>query len=283
MYKVEKVSNPCRNFCVLSSIGFRDPKDGCAKFALVSFANFVCGSLYLIDPKANTAESYTLPRDNGAWALFNYQDEALIIGTCAEAGCVHRFDLKTRTFAQPLRVDSETYIWNFADGGDGFLYGGTYGGCRLVRYNLAQHVLEDLGRVSPNPENLYARYVAHVPGYIIIDVGMSVNEKYVYRQSDGKILPAAEVGNFPDAVEFQKPADSRIGSGCVLPDSSAVCVSGQEYTYFPGNSTEGIIRRIPGDPPATGILTVAADDSGAIWGSSNFGMTIFRFDPKTKT
>ena len=55
-YNLTNLGSPCRNFMITNLTGFTDPKDGRVKVALISFANFVSGSLYLVDPAANTAE-----------------------------------------------------------------------------------------------------------------------------------------------------------------------------------------------------------------------------------
>ena len=287
MYHVEYVEKPCHNFCILSCCSFIDPKDGVEKFAVVSFSNHVLGVLYLVEPRSNTAESYTLPLDNGAWALYNYQNEALIIGTCTQNGCVHRFDLATRTFAEPLQVmfNGDNYIWNFAFDGDHSLYCSTYSKAELLRYDLTAHKLENLGMLDPaHPGNKYNRTVAYYDGYILCDVGMETPCTFAYRISDGDVKPASECGITIKAEELLKPTDPRIKDrGVVFSDGSAVVIDGQEYLFYEGNSTEAKVCRIPGEPPATGLHALAADENGLLYGACNFGMTIFSYDPKTGT
>ena len=56
---------------------------------------------------------------------------------------------------------------------------------------------------------------------------------------------------------------------------------GQEYVVIRKDSETAEIKAFTVEPPATAILTLIADDAGMIWGSSTFGMTIFKYDPKT--
>ena len=164
MYQTHYLDKPCRNFCILSAAAFTDPRDGLAKFAVVSFVGFGRGVLYLVEPRGNTAESYELPADNGAWALHNHHDRYLVIGTCPEGASIHRFDLAARRFDRSVQVEGETYVWDLVDGGDGYLYGDTYSGCKLFRCDPERMTVEDLGRVSPNPKNLYTQNLRVLPG-----------------------------------------------------------------------------------------------------------------------
>lgn len=278
MYQTQYLDKPCRNFCILGATPFVDPKDGLPKFAAVSFANFVCGTLYLIDPRANTAEQYTLPADNGSWAVHNCDNKELIIATCAEGAYIHCFDLESRTFTHMTRVETDTYIWDLVDGGDGYLYGGTYENCKLIRYHMASHTLEDLGRIDPNPENMYVQNVRAVPGYILADAGQVVKTTYAYRQSDGVILPLADVKDeINEACAVRKTDHKRFS----LADGSIVGINGQEYFFCENETAEPICRRIPGEAPATGILTLCGDGKGKIWGATNFGLTFFNYDTVT--
>ena len=65
MLTPEKIASPCKNFCFLSAAPFCDPRDGREKVACVTFANYAGGALLLVDPAADTAESYHLPQDEG--------------------------------------------------------------------------------------------------------------------------------------------------------------------------------------------------------------------------
>ncbi|MDD6877356.1 MAG: hypothetical protein PUD44_06170 [Clostridiaceae bacterium] len=285
MLTPEKIASPCKNFCFLSAAPFCDPRDGREKVACVTFANYAGGALLLVDPAADTAESYHLPQDEGAWALYNDRDRALILGTCSRFGCVHRFDLASRSFSEPVRTETETYIWNFADGHDGCLYGGTYPGCRLVRYDLDGHTLTDLGRVSPNEKNLYSRTAAYYDGHILVTVGMDRASRWAYRLSDGKFFEDDGTMGFPPQEKLLAFEDPRLGEGmscpCALGRGGLFAVWGQEYVYWADADAAPVIRRFPCDAPSTSIMTLAADERGVLWGACTFGMTIFSYDPAT--
>lgn len=60
-----------------------------------------------------------LPGDSGAWALLNLNNEKLLVGTCPDFGYLLCLELKTRTWAAPLKDPNETYIWKLAMGSDG--------------------------------------------------------------------------------------------------------------------------------------------------------------------
>ena len=278
MYRTQYLSSPCRNFHMLGYTGFTDPKDGRAKVAMVSFADFTLGSLYLVDPRTQEVEHYTLPLDEGAWAVNNWQDKAIIIGTCAQSGCIHKFDLETRTFAEPLRTETETYIWTLAEGCDGCFYGGTYGNCHLVKYDPAAHVLTDLGRVCENKKNLYSRYTAAKDGYILIDVQNDDAYTAAYSIADGTFCRAADIGITESAQSLRALKDPRSEYGALLPDGSLVMVKGQSYLFWETDSTEPVTHRIPGEAPVSGIFAMEYDGKGGLWGATAFGMTMFRYD-----
>ncbi len=277
MYQTRYLDKPCRNFCILSAEPFTDPRDGLAKFAVVSFVNFANGVLYLVDPRGNTAESYELPADNGAWALHNHRDRYLVIGTCAEGAYIHRFDLAARCFDRSVQVEGETYVWDLVDGGDGYLYGDTYSGCKLFRCDPEGMTVEDLGRVSPNPKNLYTQNLRVLPGYVLVDALQAERGTWVYRQSDGRLLPLAQAGELPDASQSRSKTNPK---QFALPDGSTVSINGQEYEFTEPGGTP-IRRRIPGQPPATGIHSLCGDGDRTIWGTTVFGLTFFRYDTAT--
>lgn len=294
-YKLEKLGTPCRNFMITNLIGFTDPKDGRVKVAMVSFTNYVSGSLYLVDPVENTSECYTLQCDNGSYAMYNDDNKGIVIGTCTQYGCVQYFDLNTRSFrGEPAAINGkgEYYIYNFIAPGDGYLYSGTYPGCQLLRYNIAEHKLEDLGRAHPNPKNLYSRSGLTKDGYIFLHCSRGESCYRAYSLADGTFVNASDLGYDDAALEEEanwhdprwddcKKEVQGISRGCNLPDGSLILIRGQDYLYLAGDSKEFVCRPIPGTPPATAILTVGASQDGKIWCASNFGMTVCSYDPAT--
>lgn len=168
--KYQRIARPCKNFCALSLIRITDPRDNREKVAFTSIAQGDRGALVIADYDGDSFESYRLQLDAGAWAIMQLQDGSLLIGTSNYYGSCQRFDMNKREWlGQPLRVDSEEYIWNFALGSDGNVYGGTWPGDRLLCYKPDSHTLEDLGKVSEEVGNNYSRTVyGQAPGKIFI-------------------------------------------------------------------------------------------------------------------
>lgn len=166
----KKVGRPCRIFSGLSITRIVDPLDGCEKTAFICISQGAEGKLVIAEYESGKCESYPLVMDGGAWALMQLpQDGSILVGTCNYYGSVQRFDMRERRWYKPLRIESEEYIWNFALGTDGCVYGGTWPGDRLLRYCPETHTLDDLGKVSPEPGNNYSRMVyGAVPGKIFI-------------------------------------------------------------------------------------------------------------------
>lgn len=313
----EAVAQPCRNFCILGRTRLRDPKDGREKLVLANFAAHATGDIVLIDVETGEGESILLPGDSGAWALYNWNDEKLIVGTCPGFGYVHSLDLRTRTWAKPLRDENETYVWNFTKGSDGMLYGGTYPGCVLLRYDPERHVLENVGRMSDNLKNMYSRYVGSVPGHIIISGGLEdsfvsawnietgelktfarpagfatlveVNEQFIcvklgeqtdyYDSTTFELLDATPISTSSTVVEISL-GGGLTASAVRLDDGRYGGVRGQDYFIAADSSDCPQLKRIPTEAPATHIFGLETDSDGRIWGSSGFGQTIFSYDPR---
>lgn len=290
-----------------------DPKDDTEKVILSNFASGATGNLVLIDPVTGEGESLPLPGDEGGEGLLNLDNEKLLVGTASAFGYLHVLELRNRTWRKPLRDPDNNYIWNMCLGSDGMVYGGTYPGCALLRYDMARHELENLGRVSDDPANLYSRFVyGGIPGYILIDCmsnsqhlslwsidarqarrfgkpGAKLKEitsEFICTQTNGTL-------DFYDPHTFEElPGDlaSRLTPPVPVPvrgasspvkfnDGSLVGYRGQEYFYLRTKGTKPEIRPVPTERPATGIHTIISDPNGKIWGCSNFGQTIFSFDP----
>ena len=135
------LGSSCRNFQILGIEKLTDPRDGREKVVLSNFAAGTAGNLILVDPETGEGESLPLPGDSGAWAVHNWHDQKLLVGTCGHFGYLHCLDLVTREWAEPLRDANESYIWNFCVGSDGLVYGGTYPGCVLLQYDPNSHRL----------------------------------------------------------------------------------------------------------------------------------------------
>lgn len=311
----EYLGEPCRNFNIFHSILLIDPRDGQEKYVLANFAAGAIGSIIIIDPTVGQAEDILLPGDSGAWALLNYNHEKLLVGTCAEHGYLLSLDLKSRTWAEPLQVPGESYIWNLTLASDGNVYGGTYPGCRLLRYDPEKHELESVRRVSGNTSNLYSRHVrGEAPGYILIQGGFAEPFMRAYKLETGELfdfgIPDAlfkevteqwivlEKDNesyFFDArslepLDLKTQVQPQLASPFKMeghPTLKAlrtksgewIGVRGQEYFMKKDGDTSIQLQRIPVEPPPTTIHSLIADSEGTIWGSTALGQTIFKFNP----
>jgi sugar lactone lactonase YvrE len=228
---------------------------------------------------------------------------------------LHCFDLRTRTWKDPLREGREKYFWNLTIGSDGNVYGGTWPGCSLLRYDPVRHTLENLGRASDNAKNLYSRQVwGELPGTIFVQVGFDSVRLRAYSISSGTFADFGSPGFTikeiaPDFIctenngvyEFYDPrtfeplpaepylsrltdTDFRLPNGKkqrVLPLANGryAGVRGQEYFIVGSLRDTPELKRIPVPAPATMIHTLIAGEDGKIWGSCAFGQTIFFYDP----
>jgi hypothetical protein len=311
--RCEKLGQPCRNFQILGIAKFADPRDGREKVVLSNFAAGATGCLVFIDPDTGAGESIALPGDHGAWAVLNLDDEKLLVGTCAQYGYLHCLDLRTRQWAAPLRDPQEQYIWNLCLGSDGLVYGGTWPGCVLLRYDPVRQVLENMGRVSDHAGNMYSRTVyGGIPGHILISCGCEdphlalwhmdicqarrfgrpgaavkeITSEFVCTETQGE-LDFYDVSNLAVldrdlAARLSPPPTARYAGMSLsvgLRDGRALATRGQEYYLDAGGAQRPALVPIPAPRPATRIHTLTADPQGRIWGSAGFGQTIFCYDP----
>lgn len=313
--QTQLLGQPCRNFQILGIGSFTDPIDHRDKVVLSNFAAGGTGNLVIIDTVTGEGEDIKLPGDSGAWAVHNWRHEKLLIGTCGTFGYLHCLDLASREWAEPLRDDDETYIWNLCVGSDGLVYGGTYPGCVLLRYDPAAHRLENVGRMSENTANLYSRMVyGGVPGHILVSCGTADAHLSLWNIESGHVQrfgkPGAAVRGVGegfictqagdeidcyDSTSFERLDEDLSGQLCdppappnrfggmrmhvQLPDETWLVTRGQEFYIDDGGEGAPMLQPIPAARPATHILTIAADDKGILWGAAGFGQTIFRYDP----
>lgn len=334
---LKNLDTPCRNFCILGATRIPcDPYDQQEKYVLTNYAAGGIGQLILINTHTLESECFAFPGDEGAWAILYLPDEeALIIGTCATRGFLHRFNLRSRTFLTPLRLESETYLWNFALAKDGNVYASTFPGCNLVCYNPKLHQLTCAKRVGSILENQYSRFVyRNTDGNILVNSGYSVIEAFLYDVDRHELIPFGDVGDSiqkvtddyilvlneaqnlyklyaPDTLErIGEPIDKdtleysestnevvqkaihELMKAKQLPSIYETCkhiipmsdrrimgIRGQELLLYSNGKEEYI--RIPAKAPATTIMTLAIDENDTIWGSCEFGQTIFSYEPNT--
>ncbi|HNX15514.1 MAG TPA: hypothetical protein PK854_11530 [Oscillospiraceae bacterium] len=310
----QKIAEPCKNFCFMSMIAFKDPLDGRKKLVMNSLAAGRTGILIIADPEnAEAGELLEMPGDEGAWALFNLNDEKILVGTCAQKGYLHCLDLKTRSWAKSLSVPGELYIWNLAAGSDGMVYGGTWPGCRLLRYDPEAHTLADLSRASENEQNLYSRMVYGDPyGRIYVSIGYDHKEIRVWdikSESWSTLDSDAYIREvYPDFIAVDKHGkreyydlktnkkiekdlsgkefqpDSRLNDSCRIcvreEDGTVYGTRGQQYFVLRPGAEKPEYMKLRVETPSTAILELTRHDH-KLWGASALGQTIFSYDPET--
>lgn len=313
----ESLGEPCRNFCILSGTSLIDPVDGREKLVFCSFVSQGTGILIFIDTENGTGEEIKLPGDEGAWALLNVNNEMLLVGTCGLFGYIHCFNLRTSLWKEPLKTGDETYIWNLVKASDGMVYGGTYPGCLLVRYDPEKHFVESLGRMSDNAGNMYCRFISKdVGGRLFINCGYEKKQVIIWDIKENEKIKVLEEGSqlellteefacisYNEKRVFYNPytlekievnasmcsfeenyegLDKCYKILATLRNGSSAGIMGQEYFIMKKGESVPALKKIPVEPPATGILSIACDNIGKIWGSSNFGQTIFNYNPESK-
>ncbi len=161
------------------------------------------GKLFLVvvDPETGKSEQYPSPVGTGAWGFIIGPDQRIYLGTHegpspADSGQILVFD--PRQPEKAIQVvgrpsPTETYLWMFANGDDGKIYGCTYAHAKLVSYDPKTGELADLGVMDDS--QLYTRSIcAGADGRIYIGVGYGRANVVVYDPKTGK-----HVGVLPDA------------------------------------------------------------------------------------
>ncbi|MGI6561225.1 MAG: hypothetical protein ACOX3Q_01460 [Clostridia bacterium] len=311
----EYLEQPCRNFCFFKGILIQDPKDNKEKVVLSSFVAGGVGEVLIIDPESGEGETIKIPGDNGAWALFNYKNERLLVGTCGTYGYLHSLELKSRTWMPSLKLEGVTYIWDLAMASDGKVYGGTYPGCYLLRYDPDSHTLVNLGHMTKDPGNLYSRLVfTPVPGKVYVNCGLSTDtigvydieknemstvldgcgilkadKKYLYiRTPEGNKLVHPETFEeiqdqalLDEATKTDERLPKPYGHVMKLSNGNTIGVCGQRLFILKPDDQKPTFMDVPCVPPPTEIFAMTCDDDGILWGATGLGQTMFRYDPKT--
>ncbi|HOY58459.1 MAG TPA: hypothetical protein PK640_10045 [Verrucomicrobiota bacterium] len=270
--------------------------------------------LVAVDPDTGEARQYKAPVGPGAWALVRGPDEKMYLGTW-ESGCILRFDPQApdkglEVIGKPS--ETETYIWQYAIGKDGKLYGCTYGNAKLVSYDPKTGRMQDLGRMDDT--QMYTRSVACGPtGKIYTGIGYGranvvaydpatrshisiLQEKYrtqnsasVHLGADGQVY--AHCGNHAFRVEDLSlvpiPADTVVKpAGLALCDGRTVTVG--EITAETGSFTltdpktgTATTRtfRYQGDGSLLFVVGLGPDEK--VYGSTAMPLEMFVHDPAT--
>ena len=190
---IEHLGQPCRAKNVLATRLVVDRADGRERFVLTNMNEDTGCELIFIDYEKDTGRVVRAPAGSGSWALNEVPGDRLIVGTAYD-GAFMVFDLKKMEFVKVAKFPGESYIWNLAMGGDGRIYGGTYGGGKLGAFDLTTYEVEDCG--APAPPNMYLRDVSALPdGRILCNLGMKKPQTLIYDPASKKFSPP------PDSIK----------------------------------------------------------------------------------
>jgi streptogramin lyase len=286
--------------------------DGRGGEALYFNFNQVGGNLFLVQVNPNTGESrqFNAPQGPGAWAFTLGPDDRIYFGTW-DGGLILRFDPKQpdkgiEVVGKPAA--SESYIWEFAVGAEGKLYGCTYPQAKLVSFDPATGAMEDLGRMHPT--EMYARSVATGPnGKVYVGIGTTKGDLVVFdpktRQHRSLLPPNLEGAKGWSTVGVSRRADGTVyatfGTNLMRLDDETVTRvgrvpgppplklrDGREVTEYDRGEfslkdprTGAVTRRTfkyagAGDA----IFVVGVGPSNCVYGSTVMPMEVFRYDPQ---
>lgn len=158
----ELLESPARAFHFLGGTTLLNEAEGTELVAMATASEHFTMSLAFVNPETDQTSLVTAPVGSGAWALARVPGKNMLaVGAYYEAS-VLLFDLDAWAFKEEtLRFSGESVIWNFAAGGDGRLYFGTYPGGKLGALDPETLTLEDLG--APLPPNTNLQRVSPLP------------------------------------------------------------------------------------------------------------------------
>lgn len=288
--------------------------DGRGGEALYFNFNQISGKLFLVqvDPDTGAARQFDAPEGPGAWGLAVGPDERIYLGTW-DGALVLRFDPQRpeqgiQLVGKPAK--SESYLWQYTRGHDGWLYGCTYPEAKLVRINPQTDEMEDLGRMHDS--EMYARSIATgASGLIYVAIGTQVGDLVAYdpetRQKESVLPDELRSGDGATAVSVWNGADGqayavigsqnvRLDGTQVVPDDDAPGKAplqlrdGREVveygrgTYSLKDPASGAIVNHEFEYAGAGdyIFVLGNGPQGKIYGSTAMPLEVFRFDPQTQ-
>ena len=271
--------------------------------------------LVAVDPDTGEARQYKSPLGPGAWALVHGPDEKMYLGTW-ESGYILKFDPKEA--AKGIQVigkpsATETYIWQFAVGTDGKLYGCTYGNAKLISYDPTTGRMEDLGRMDDT--QMYSRSVAcGRNGKIYTGIGYGranvvvydpvtrarksiLPEKYrvetvasLHQGADGNVYVQCGAQSFRvddetlvpiEAARVVAPKGLELRDGRVVTVGNITAMQGTFVVADPKRGTQTTNTfRYRGDGAM--LFTVGVGPENKIYGSTALPLELFRYDPVKK-
>jgi streptogramin lyase len=271
--------------------------------------------LVVVDPDTGEAKQYKSPVGPGAWALIRGPDDCMYLGTW-ESGYILKFDPKQadkgiQVIGKPSQT--ETYIWQYAIGKDGKLYGCTYGQAKLISYDPKTGKMEDLGRMDET--QMYTRSIAcGQNGKIYTGVGFGkanvvvydpatrthksiLPEQYrketaasVHQGADGNVYAycGSQAFRIDDETMTPIPADKVVSpKGLTLRDGRTVTVDGTTATtgtFTINDASRERKRAITFNYQGDGsiVFTVGVGPENKVYGSTAMPLEMFVHDPAAK-
>lgn len=211
------------------------------------------GKLFLVavDPETGKGEQYASPAGTGAWGFIVGPDHRIYLGTHEgpapeDSGRILVFD--PRQPEKAIQVagrpsSTETYLWMFANGTDGKIYGCTYPGAKLVSYDPKTGDMSDLG-VMDDTQKYTRSLCVGTDGYVYLGVGYGRANVVRYDPKTGAhtaILPA----------QYRQ---------------DPVQTSASVYTGSDGKVYAGAARMVPGEAGALNpqSVTLVVDGDGLV-------------------
>ncbi len=162
-----------------------------------------------IDARTGKARQFNSPQGPYPWGGIVGPDGKVYFGTCGgdTDGAILRLDPKNSDRGIELigrPSQTETYIWMFANGRDGKVYGCTYGNAKLVSYDTRSGKLTDHGRMDDT--QMYSRSVATgKDGRIYVGIGFAKANIVCYDPNTGghhSVIPVEhQIQNIGDVWE----------------------------------------------------------------------------------
>ncbi len=276
---------------------------------------FSCGQpgsrffLLQVNPASGKSRQFDSPSGEGAHGLIVGPDECVYLGTWGN-GLLLKFDPRqpeTGVVALGKPASSESYIWQFAVGSDGRVYGCTYPQARLIRYDVKSFILEDLGRLDDR--EMYARSIAASRnGSLYIGIGtvraqivrfdpatgsrvslLADDQRppgtaMVGRAGDGEVYARIEGKAFHcdgdklrSVTSVPAPDIVRLGDG-TIPDE-ARAERGRLIYKLTRKDGQSFEQQADFQGVGIQIFSLSAGPEGNIYGSSILPLEIFKFVP----
>lgn len=271
-------------------------------FVLTNTNEITHVELIFIDVETGAGEVYPAPTGAGAWALQKLPGNQLVIGTYYN-GMFLIFDIPTRKWIKEIKFPGEDYVYGFAIGSDGRVYGGTYPGAKLGALDPKTSAFETWS--SPGKPNLYLRNVSTLPdGRLYCNFGTEKPVAFVFDPKikqfsqtpdalhtvatgaswNGFFVTDHKAYRMPDLAEVSPlpfPTPTGDTAWQILPrlcDTQSLIIQ-QGSSIYRFRVGETSLTRIA-NVPTTGIAIFAVNEAGHIFGTRGQDYFIAQLDTK---